>query len=129
MEQNQEEETKAGEAELRAMQAVIAGDALDGSTEGAGQANNAEGGSDGIGKIPPEVMEGEVVEEDPVVVDARSVYVGNVRPALTSSAFRQVTAGLAPCLTTCSYFASRWITVRLQRRSIATLPAVGASTA
>ncbi|KAG8876091.1 cytoplasmic RNA-binding protein [Tulasnella sp. 332] len=79
LERTQEEEAAkatAKEQEMKAMQAVLSGDAL-GPTDSPGAGGAEEGTSDGIGRIPAEVMEGET-EEDPAVVDARSVYVGNV---------------------------------------------------
>ncbi|KAG9006171.1 cytoplasmic RNA-binding protein [Tulasnella sp. JGI-2019a] len=80
LERTQEEEAAraaAQEQEMKAMQAVLSGDALAGPADGSSSAGAEQGASDGIGKIPPEVIEGEV-EEDPALVDARSVFVGNV---------------------------------------------------
>lgn len=72
--QAEAEKAAAKEAELKAMQAVIGGD---GSEAPAASATPEPGPAEGVGKIPPEVMEGEA-EEDQALVDARSVYVGNV---------------------------------------------------
>jgi len=72
--QAEAEKAAASDAELKAMQAVIGAGGSEGATSSSGVEADP---SEGVGKIPPEVMEGEG-EEDPAAVDARSIYVGNV---------------------------------------------------